>query len=56
MKIIKRFYDEDLKNMLMEKFDLRPSQITMNYMEEPSEDSNLTQTIFYIDIEENEGE
>lgn len=56
MKIIKRFYDEDLKNMLMEQLDVHPSQVSMNYTEEPVEGSDYqTRTLFYIDVEE-EGE
>lgn len=55
MKIIKRFYDEDFKNMLMEQYDLRPSQITMHYEEVPiNEKGSSTEIIFYIDIEEGE--
>lgn len=57
MKIIKRFYDEDLRNMIMEKYDVKPSQVTSVYTEECrgyGMDEH-TEPVFYIELEE-EGE
>lgn len=57
MKFIKRFYDEDFKNILMKQYNVLPNQITMHYEEVPiNEDmDSATEIVFYIDIEE-EGE
>lgn len=53
MKRLIRLYDEDLKNIVMERFDCRPSDITMTYTEDVDENENVT-PVFYIEVEEHE--
>ena len=56
MKIIKRFYEEDLKNMLMERLDVRPSQITMIHTKKVvgTGEGEHTEPVFYIEVENGE--
>ena len=53
MKRIIRLYDEDLRRLVMEKYDARPSQVLMCYTEEVKE--NGIEPVFYIEVEEDEG-
>ena len=50
MKIIKRFYDEDLRALLMEHYNLRPDQVTSIYTEELDEREE-PYPVFYIEVE-----
>jgi len=54
MKIIKRLYDEDLRDLVMEKYDLRPSQVTSVFTEEVVGQGmdEHTEPVFYIEVEE----
>jgi hypothetical protein len=56
MKRLMRLYDEDLREMVMEKYDLRPSQVTSIYTEECRGygESEHMEPVFYIEVEENE--
>lgn len=56
MKRILRLYDEDLRNMVMEKYDLRPSQVTSVYTEEVVGygTGEHTEPVFYIEVDESE--
>ena len=56
MKRIMRFYDEDLRNMIMEKYDLRPDQVTSIYTEECHGYgmNEHVEPVFYIEVEEDE--
>ena len=54
MKKIMRLFDEDLRAMVMEKYNLRPDQVTSVFTEEvmgygPEEH---TEPVFYIEVEE----
>lgn len=51
MKRFMRLYDEDLRAIVMEKYDLRPSQVTSVYTEEVDDNENV-KPIFYIEVEE----
>ena len=54
MKKLMRFYDEDLRAMIMEKYDLRPEQVRSVFTEEIvgyGLDEH-TEPIFYIEVEE----
>ena len=53
MKIIKRFYDDDLRELLMEKYDLRPEQVTSTFTQDVDFYGNTTD-VFYIEVEEDE--
>lgn len=56
MKYIRRFYDKDLRNMIIEKLNVKPSQVTPIYTEEVrgyGMDEH-TEPIFYIEVEEDE--
>lgn len=55
MKKLLRFYEDDLKNIIMEQYDVRPSQITSIYTEDYDEGEHL-EPIFYIEVELNESE
>ena len=54
MKRIMRFYDEDLKEMVMEKYDLRPDQVMTVYTEEVKGYGlgEHVEPVFYIEVEE----
>lgn len=54
MKYIKRFYDEDLRKMIIEKLDVKPSQVTSIYTEEVRGYGmgEHTEPVFYIEVEE----
>lgn len=56
MKKIIRLYDEDLRNMVMEKYDVRPEQVTSIFTEEVIGYgmNEHTEPVFYIEVEENE--
>lgn len=54
MKKIMRLYDEDLRNLVMEKYDLRPEQVTSIFTEDVvgyGMDEH-TEPVFYIEVEE----
>lgn len=54
MKKIMRFYDEDLRSMVMERYDLRPEQVISVFTEEVvgyGMDEH-TEPVFYIEVEE----
>ena len=56
MKKIMRLYDEDLRNLVMEKYDLRPEQVTSVFTEDVvgyGMDEH-TEPVFYIEVEEDE--
>jgi Zn-dependent oligopeptidase len=54
MKKLTRFYEEDLRAMVMEKYDLRPSQVTSVFTEEVVGQgmNEHTEPVFYIEVEE----
>ena len=54
MKKLTRFYDEDLRAMVMEKYDLHPSQVTSVYTEEVKGYGmdEHTEPVYYIEVEE----
>ena len=56
MKKLMRFYDEDLRAMVMEKYDLRPSQVTSVFTEEVVGygEGEHVEPVFYIEVEEDE--
>lgn len=56
MKRLMRLYDEDLRAMVMEKYDLRPEQVTSIYTEEVVGYGmgERVEPVFYIEVEENE--
>ena len=56
MKRLMRLYDEDLRAMVMEKYDLRLSQVTSVFTEEVVGYglNEHTEPVFYIEVEENE--
>ena len=58
MKKFTRFYDEDLRDMVIEKYDLRPEQVTIVLTEEVIGygTGETTKPVFYIEVEENENE
>ena len=52
MKRLLRLYDEDLRKMVMEQYDVRPSQVTSVFTEEVVEHSDeRTEPVFYIEVE-----
>ena len=56
MKRLMRLYDEDLRAMVMERYDLRPNQVTSVYTEEVKGygmDEHI-EPVFYIEVEEDE--
>ena len=56
MKRLMRLYDEDLRAMVMERYDLRPNQVTSVYTEEVKEygmDEHI-EPVFQIEVEEDE--
>lgn len=54
MKYIKRFYDEDLRKIIIEKLDVKPSQVTSVFTEEVVGQGmgERTEPVFYIEVEE----
>ena len=56
MKRFIRLYDEDLRNLVMEKYDLRPEQVMSVYTDEVIGYGmgEHTEPVFYIEVEENE--
>lgn len=56
MKKLMRLYDEDLRAIVMEKYDLRPEQVTSIYTEECRGygQGEHYEPVFYIEVEENE--
>lgn len=56
MKRLMRLYDEDLRAMVMEKYDLHPSQVTSIYTEECRGygEGEHMEPVFYIEVEEDE--
>ena len=52
MKRLLRLYDEDLRKMVMEQYDVRPSQVTSVFTEEVVGNSDKrTEPVFYIEVE-----
>lgn len=51
MKRILRLYEKDIKNILVEYFNCRPSEILSIYTEEQDETGDIV-PIFYIEVEE----
>ena len=56
MKKLMRLYDEDLRAMVMEKYDLCPEQVTSIYTEETVGYGmgEHIEPVFYIEVQENE--
>ena len=54
MKRFMRLYDEDLREMVMEKYDLSPNQVTSVFTEEVVGQgmNEHTEPVFYIEVEE----
>ena len=50
MKKILRLYEEDIREIVMEHFDCKPSEIVSIYTEDVDDDENVT-PIFYIEVE-----
>ena len=55
MKRFVRLYDEDLRAMVMERYDVRPEQVTSIYTEEITGYGvgERVEPVFYIEVEEN---
>lgn len=51
MKKILRLDEDDITNILMEHFDVRPSQITSIYTDVEDDNGNI-ETKFFIEVEE----
>ena len=54
MKRILRLDEDDILNILMEHFDVRPSQITSIYTDIEDEKAKEIETKFFIEVEEGE--
>ena len=56
MKKIMRLYDEDLRKLVMEKYNVNSNQVTSIYTEEcvGYGMGEHTEPVFYIEVEENE--
>ena len=57
MKRILRFYEEDLRDIIMEQYDATPDQIVLVHTEETRGyefGKPLTESVFYIEVELNE--
>ena len=56
MKRFTRLYDDDLRDMVIEKYNLRPEQATIVFTEETRGYGPMEHTVpvFYIEIEESE--
>lgn len=56
MKRFIRLYDEDLRRLVMEHYDVRPSQVTSTFTEEVVGQGmgEHTVPVYYIEIEEND--
>ena len=54
MKYIKRFYDEDLRRLVIEKLNVKPSQVTSTYTEEcvGYGQGEHYEPVFFIEVEE----
>ena len=53
MKRVIRLDEDDIAKIVTEHFDVRPSQVTSLYIDEETEDDEVS-TKFYIEVEENE--
>ena len=55
MKRLLRLYDEDLRKMVMEQYDVRPSQVTSVFTEEVVGygEGEHVEPVFYIEVTEN---
>lgn len=58
MKKLLRFDEEDLRNIIMEQYDVRPEQIVLVHTEETHGYGlgEQIEPVFYIEVELNEGE
>jgi len=56
MKKLMRLYDEDLRALVMEKYDLRPEQVTSIYTQEcvGYGQGERYEPVFYIEVEEDD--
>ena len=56
MKIIRRLNEEDIKNIIMEYFDVRPSQVRTYHSTECRgyDMDEHEESVFYIEVEDNE--
>jgi hypothetical protein len=54
VKLITRFYEEDLKKLVIEHLDVKPSQVTCIYTEECRGYGmgEHMEPVFYIEVEE----
>ena len=54
MKRLMRFYDEDLRQLVIEKYNLRQDQVTSVFTEElvGYGQGERTEPVFYIEVEE----
>ena len=52
MKRILRFDEDDITGILMEHYDVRPSQITALYTDVEDAESGDVETKFFVEIEE----
>ena len=55
MKRFIRLDENDICNILMEHFDIRPSQITTIYTDKENEETEEVETKFFVEIEQDEG-
>ena len=55
MKKLMRFYEEDLRKIIMEQYDLRPEQVLAIHTTECRGYgmSEHTEPVFYIEVQEN---
>lgn len=51
MKIVYRFYDNDLRDMVAESLNIPKDQVTSIYTEEEKDDCGNVEPIFYIEAE-----
>lgn len=56
MKYITRFYDEDLREIIIEKLGVRPEQVTTVFTEETHGygTGEHVEPVFYIEVEEDD--
>lgn len=54
MKKLTRFYDDDLREIIIEKYNLKPEQVTSVFTEElvGYHEGEHLEPVFYIEVEE----
>jgi hypothetical protein len=54
LKKFVRLYDEDLREMVMEHYDAKPTQVVSVYTEEVDEDTDEVTPVYYIEVAVND--